>query len=102
MAGGDARGANLPGGYQQLIELHVVVAMRARNRGAPREIILDEGTDDGFLEAPFKIDDVMRKPQMFGDAARVVDIIERAAALARGLFIAIRLGRKLREAPLIP
>ena len=97
MAGGDAVGADLPRGGEQLVELHVVVAERARNRRAAFEIIVDERADHVVFEFALEIHHVERNAEMLGDAARVVDVVDRAAAMLRG---AARFF--LRQAALIP
>ena len=58
----------------------MVVAQAARDRGSSREIFLDEGLHDVALKAVFVIDDVIRDAERLGDTARVVNIVERAAA----------------------
>ena len=84
VAGGDALGANLARGHQQLIELHVVIAHGARNRRAAFEIIVHERLNHVQFELALEIHDVERNAQMLGHAARVVDIVVRAAAVLRG------------------
>src|SRR5258707_1065947 len=73
-------GANLPRGDQQLIELQVIVAKAARNRRASGEILLHERPHYVLLKTFFMIYDVVRNAQVFGDAASVVNILNRAAA----------------------
>ena len=84
VACGNARCADLPCRHLQLIEFHVIVAKRARNRGTARQIILHEWAHDGLLEAPFEIDDVMGNADMLGNAPGVIDVVKRTAALRRG------------------
>ena len=84
VAGGDALGADLAGGAQKLVELEVVVAERAGNRRAPGEVVVDEGPNDIVLEALLLVDDVVRNVERLGDTARVVDIVQRAAAAGLG------------------
>ena len=86
--GGDALGADLPRGREKLVELHVVVAKRARNRRAALEIIVDERAHDRLLELALEIDHVIGNAQMLGDAARVVDVVDRAAAMLLGGAVA--------------
>src|SRR5690348_966714 len=97
MAGGDLVGADLPRGDEQLIEFDMVVAESARNRRAPAKIIGDKGTHDSFLERLLKIDNIKREAEVVCDAARVVNIVERAAAMRRRAS-----GRELGQAALIP
>ena len=80
MAGGDAIGADLPRGDEELIELHVIVAMRARNRRAAFEVVVDERPNDGELELALEIDDVIGNAEMLGDAARVVDVVDASSS----------------------
>ena len=84
VAGGDAVGADGAGGLKQLVELEVVVAERARDGRAPGEIFVDEGADDIVLEALLLVDDVIGDAQVLGDAAGVVDVVERQQRPALG------------------
>ena len=81
VAGGDAVGADLAGGGEELIELHVIVAEGARNRSAAFEVIVDERADYGVFEFALEVHDVERDAEMFGYAAGVVDVVDRAAAV---------------------
>ena len=67
---------------EQLIEFHVIVAKRARNRRASREIILHKRPHHRFLELLLEIHHVVGNAQMFGHAARVVHIVDRTAAVS--------------------
>src|SRR3984957_13156481 len=89
--------ANLPGGEKQLIELHMIVAQRARNRSAPFEVIVHERTNHILLELALEVNHVKRDAQMFRNAASIVNIVNRTTAMLRWLR---RL--KLRQAALIP
>ncbi len=80
MTGSQGVGANLLGHNQQLIKLQVIVAKAARNGRASRKILLDERTHHVALEALLVIDHVIRDADGLGDAARVVHVVERAAA----------------------
>jgi hypothetical protein len=84
VAGGDALGADGAGGLEQSIELEVVVAERAGNGRAAVQILVDKGADDILLEALLLVDDVIGNSEVLGDAAGVVDVIERAAAAGLG------------------
>src|SRR6204780_4300281 len=97
MPRGDAFGANLASGDEQLVELHVIVAESARNRSTALQIVVHEGTDDVLLEFALQIEYVKRDAEMFGDATRIVDIINRATTMLRRLG-----GLELREAALVP
>src|SRR5258707_137528 len=83
---------------QQLVELEMVVAQAAWNRCAAGEVILDKGADNLALEALFVIDHVIGNPDGLGDTARVVDVVERAAAPLDGFGHAFVTG----EAALVP
>src|SRR5262249_28391754 len=63
----------------QLIELQMVVAETAWDRRAPGEIILHERANHIALEPLLMVYHVIRNSNSLGDAARVVDIVERAA-----------------------
>ena len=97
MAGGDAVGADLAGGGEKLIELHVIVAEGAWNRSAAFEVVVDERTDYGVLEFALEIHDVERNTEVLGYAAGVVDVVDRAAAVLGG-----GAGFFLWEAALVP
>ena len=84
VAGGDAVGADGARGLEQLVELEMVVAERAGNGRAAGEILVDEGPDHVALEALLLVDDVVGNAEVLGDVARVVDIVERAAAAGLG------------------
>ncbi len=98
VAGGDAVGADLAGGDEQLVELQVVVAERAGDGRASGEILVDEGADDVALEAVLLVDDVVGDAEVLGDAAGVVDVIDGAAAALHLLGHAFLAG----EAALVP
>ncbi len=98
MAGGNAFGANLLRDDEKLIKLQMIVAEAAGDGGASRQIFGDEGAHHVALEALFMIDDVVRNADVLGHAARVVDIVERAAAAGYLLGHAFVSG----EAALVP
>jgi hypothetical protein len=83
MSGGNALGADLPRGDEQLIELHVVVAHGARNGRAAFEVIIDERLNHGQFEFALEIHNVKRNAQMLCDAAGVVNIVVRTATMLR-------------------
>jgi hypothetical protein len=80
VAGGDTAGANAAGGLEQLVKLEVVVAERTRDRSSASQIFLDERPNNIVLKTLLLIDDVIRDPEVFGHAPRVVDIVEGTAA----------------------
>src|SRR6267378_3212731 len=97
VAGRQAVGSDLARSHQQRIELHVVVAMSARNRGAPGEILLNEWLHHSFFEPLFVVHHVVRHSQVLRHALRVVHVIDRAAALSvRAITV------ELRQAALVP
>ena len=81
--GGNPFRPNLPRGYQQLIELHVVVAHGARNRRAPFQIIVYERFDHVQFELALEIHHVERNAQMLRHPPRIVHIVMRTAAVLR-------------------
>src|SRR5271166_2080415 len=91
-------GADLARGNQQLIELQMVVAKAARNRGSPGKIIFDEGTHHVLFEARLLIDDVVRNAKLFGYVTGVVHIVDGTTATLH------RFGHALvaRQAALVP
>ena len=84
VAGRDALGADLACGEEELVELEVVIAERTGDRRAAREIVGDEGADDLVLEAVLGVDEVVGDVEVLGDAASVIDIINRTAAALDG------------------
>jgi hypothetical protein len=78
-------------------ELQIAVAVHARDRRPARRVLADEVRDDVLFERPLEIDDVMRNADRGGDAARVIQVVERAAAAERDL--AVRLIVQLHRQP---
>ena len=76
----------------------MIVAEAAGDGRAPGKILLDERTNHVALEALLVIDHVVRDADLLGDAAGVVNIVERAAASLHGLGHALLAG----EAALVP
>ena len=98
VAGGDAVGADLSGGDEELIELEVVIAEGAGDGRAAGEVLADEGLYDFGFEAVLLIDDIVRDVQLLGYVACVVDVVNAAAAALDGLGHAFVSG----EAALVP
>ena len=97
VAGGQAFGTDLARHAQKRLELHVRVAIRACDGRAAGEILVHKRTHHARLKLFLEIHDIMRKIQMTRNGFRVVDIVERAAAmLCRG--IALQFG----QAALVP
>ena len=90
--------ANLLRDDQQLIELQMVVAKAARNGRASGKILLNERTHHIALKALLVIDHVVGDADGLGDAARVVNIIQRATASLHRLGHALMAG----QAALVP
>ena len=102
VACGDALGADLAGGEEELVELEVVVAEGAGDGGAAGEVFGDEGADYLCLEAVLGVDEVVRDAEVLGDVAGVVDVVDGAtAALGDGLGEA-EVGVVGGEAALVP
>ena len=97
VAGGDALGADAVGHVEKLVELDEVVAEGAGDGRAAGEVLVDEGLDDLALEALFEVDDVVGNAELLGDAAGVVDVVERAAASG-----CAALGNEIGQAALVP
>ena len=97
VAGGKAIGSDLASHAEKRFELHIGVAIGARDGSTSAEVVLYKGTDDAVFEVCFKIDDVMGKVEMLGNALGVVDIIEGATAVLRGPVTL-----KFRQPALIP
>ena len=64
----------------------------------PARYSLDEGADDVALEALLLVDDVIGDAEVLGDAAGVVDVVDRAAAALHLLGHALLAG----ETALVP
>ena len=93
VAGGDFCGTYLPGSQQELIELEVIVAERTGDRSPAGQILADKGLDDISLETILLVDQVIRDVQPVGDAAGVVNIVDRATAALHGLRHAFVAGK---------
>src|SRR5579859_898926 len=98
MSGGQALGADLARGDEKLFELHVIITERARNGRAAGKIVVNKRANHAIFKSLLEIHNVKRETEMLRDAARVVDVVERTAAMRRRAF-----GRgKFREAALVP
>jgi hypothetical protein len=98
MPGGDAIGADLAGGDEELVELEVVVAEGAGDGGAACQVLGDEGPDYLGFETVLLVDDVVGDVELLGYVAGVVDVVDAAAASLDGLGHAFVSG----EAALVP
>ena len=85
MASRDTLGTNLARGIQQLGKLQMVIAERTGYGSAPTQILLDKWLHHVMLKPVLLIHDVVGDAKMLGNAARVVDVVERAAAALAGL-----------------
>ncbi len=84
VAGGDALGADLPRGAKRWSNLTWLLQCVHGIGVRPCEIIVHKGADHGQLEFALEIDHVIRDRQVLGNAARVVDIVDRAATVLLG------------------
>ena len=88
------------GAVDERRELQVAVAVDARDRRAAGRILADEVRDDGLGELRLEIDDVVRDADARGHAARVVEVVDRAAraeahaALVRSSCLVVQLHRQ--------
>src|SRR5882724_6168635 len=77
---------------RQLIErskLQTAVAGDTRNGRLAVQVTVDEGLDHVALEFLLEIQNVKRKSKFFGDATRIVNIIERTATRRQRLAVFI-------------
>jgi hypothetical protein len=79
VSGGDRLRAESACPLEQRGEFQIAVAMCAGQRRTARGVLVDEVRDDGLLKPLLEIEDVMRKAKRRGDAASIVQIVERAA-----------------------
>src|SRR6266852_3191120 len=98
MTGRDFIGTNLLSHNEKLVKLQVIVAKTARDRRAPGKILLNERTHHIPFKALFVINDVEGDAKGLGDAASIVDIVDRTAAALDGFGHAFVSG----ETALIP
>src|SRR6266446_2946664 len=89
--------ADLAGHAQKGFKFHIRIAIRTGNGRAASKIVVHEGADHARLELFFEVHNVMREIEVLGDALRVVDVFERAAAVLCGAG-ALQFG----EATLVP
>jgi hypothetical protein len=78
--GGNRFGAEALRSVDQRRKFQIAVAMHARNRRPSRRVLAHEVGDHVLLELVLEVDDVVRDADRARDAARVVQVIERAAA----------------------
>jgi hypothetical protein len=69
--------------FEEEVELDVSIAFDARIGRATREVPLDEGSNDVALELLGIVEDVVVNAERLGDAARVLDVSDRAATRVR-------------------
>src|SRR5437868_10393247 len=96
MASSNLRRSNAIGHIEKLIELDEIVAKRAGNRRPPGQILGDKGLNHLPLELLLEIHHVIGNAELLGHPPCIVNIVQRAAPAASAI------GRKLREAALIP
>jgi hypothetical protein len=80
MPSGNTLGANLSRHNKKLIKLQVIVAEAARDRRTPGEVLFYERPHYIALETLFVIDHVVGDAEGLGNAASIVDIVDRATA----------------------
>ena len=102
MAGGDALRADLPRRGEELRELDFGIAKAARDGGLAGQIALHERPHHGSFKLLFQVDDVVGNVEKVGHGARIVDVVERAAAPAGVAALARLLAQQLRQAALVP
>src|SRR5688572_885357 len=93
------RRAEAAGAVEQRRELQIAVAMRAGQWGPARGVLLHEVRDDRLLKPLFEIQDVVREAEPRSHAARVIQVVERAAgskmpAVRRTAVLCIQLHRQ--------
>ncbi len=82
VTGGEAVGAEIARGGEQIGELDGLIAAHARDRGAAFEVAIDEIVDDGVLKAIFVVQQIVRNAEGIGDAPRIDDVLARATSAA--------------------
>ena len=96
MSGGDGLRTHGIRQFQEAVEFDEGIAERARHGCTASVVFGYERLDHILLELPFQVDHVERKAHLFGNAAGIIDVVERAAATSR------LLGGQFRETPLVP
>ena len=81
VARGDVVGVHHRGALHEEVELDAVVAGDTRVGRAPALVLAHEVGDDVLAELAPGVDDVVRHAQRLADAAGVLDVLNRAAAL---------------------
>ena len=84
MAGGHAVRFQVLGGFQQVLELHPLVAADAGHRGGAGQVAVGEFVDHRVLEDVFVIQNVMGETHFLGHPAGVVDVNASAAGALLG------------------
>ena len=72
-------------------ELQARIAGDARNRRFAVQVTLNERFNDRFIKLLFEIQHVKRKAERFGDAARVIHVVERAAAAGKRIAVFVNI-----------
>ena len=83
MPGRDGVAGEGPGPLIELFKLQIAVAVDAGIRGSPVPVALDEGGDHTVVKGFGEVEDIKRHAEPEGHAARVLDIVQRAAGLLR-------------------
>jgi hypothetical protein len=92
VAGGDALGPDLARSQQELVEFEVVIAEGAGDRRSAGEVLGDERADDLLLKSLLSVDEIVGDSKVFGDASRVVDVVDGATAALDGLGHGVTVG----------
>ena len=79
MAGRQRGGAEIARGIEQVGELDLAVARDAGHRRLAREVAFGEAVYHLVAKSAFVVQDVMGDAERLGDAARVMDVLPRAA-----------------------
>jgi hypothetical protein len=72
-------GAKFTRRIEQIAELDGAIAVDAWHRRLARHVTLRKTVDHRFLEAAFIVEHVVRNADLFGDAARIVNVVTGAA-----------------------
>ena len=79
MAGRQSGSAQIAGGGQQIAEFHRPIAIHAGNGGFPSKIGVNKAINHRITETAFVIKDIMGDIQLFGDPARIMDVLSGTA-----------------------
>ena len=89
VAGGDVVGVHHRGALHEEVELDAVVARDARMRCAPALVLTHEVGDDVLAELTPRIHDVVGHTQRLAYTARILDVLDGAAALVVRRYVVL-------------